>query len=316
VTESRCSSVFLYLTRDLGGRTQLAAALERGPEGELWFAPDAGRISSGDLRGTQATLGGLLGAHALEGPDDLVDVAAHLVELPELESATAREPSLELRLLGLEAEALGARWPAPGGGAFEVRAAPLRLPDGRQGALLASRGAPEGPWLRALEGLEPEGRALLELLAELGLPLVSGATWLERWLGELALEPGPPTPAEVPALVDGLRALLRGVLRGGNPGPQAVAGAELAVCAEPAGAQLRWRFELSWADTERAREVITARFAAEAVAELEAVAEAPHQPFWLLFFDRRGELGSTLVGVVELRRYLGENLHLLEDGRP
>ena len=310
---SEAPHALLFLAADLDGRPRLLAALERGADGpgSLRLAPDATRISERDVRGRRAPLGALLAPHAASTDAELADVAAHLLPLPRLGSE--EEPrTVDLRTIGLDADAFEAAWPAPGGGTLALRTRAFELPGDREGVLLASRGAPHGPWLRPIATPSTATGALLRLLGELGIgiegePLL--ATWLERATdaGGAGLEAD---RAELAAR--GLRELLREALATGAATPREEDGLELAVDSVADDAGLRWRFEVTADGERRVLEHATARFAPDAVAELLAVLDARLEPWWLLVFDRVENLGPTFVGLVDLRRYLVENLEALE----
>ncbi|MEO0652241.1 MAG: hypothetical protein AAFZ65_16320 [Planctomycetota bacterium] len=309
--------VLLYVTADPAGRERLVAAIERDARGELWFVPDPAQVAASDPRGRRTTLGSLLRAHAGSGPEDLADLAAHLVPLPQLElDRPATEPrpaALEVRLVGIDSSGLAERWSAPSGREVAVERAPLRLGPGRSAALLASAGAPGGPWLRPLEPIKTEARMLLELVAEAGVPLVQEQTYVERWLERLSTHRSELDPATRQALVSGFREAIRSALLHGVAPPAEVAGAVLRVEAEPATDFVRWRLSLRLGPLEEQAELETARFAADTIADLLAVLEGPLQPYWLLLFEERDGLGPYLAGVVDVRRFLSENLDRLED---
>ena len=113
-------------------------------------------------------------------------------------------------------------------------------------------------------------------------------------------------------LLETLRGLLREAVLAGDATPRQVDGFELSISTEADGDSLRWRVELAGAAERRVLEHTTARYSPDAVAELVAVVDARLQPYWLLVFDRVQGLGSTFVGMVELRRFLVENLDQLE----
>lgn len=310
--------VLLYVTADREGRERLVAAIERDADGELWFVPDPARIAASDPRGRRATLGSLLCAHGGSGPDDLADLAAHLVPLPELaldeRGSEAPPTALEVRLLGIDSCGLAERWRAPSGREIAILHAPLRLGPQRSAALLASAGAPGGPWLRPLDPITTEARRLLEVLAEVGLPLVQEQTLLERWLAELAARHSELDPATRSNVLSGFRRALRTALLEGHAPRMEVAGACLTVQVEPAPDFVRWCLRLALGPLDERIELETARFASETVADLLAVVDGPLQPYWLLLFEERDGLGPYLAGAVDVRRFLSEHLDELEDG--
>ncbi|QDU65852.1 hypothetical protein [Engelhardtia mirabilis] len=306
----------LYLAADLEDRPRLLAAIERDPAADagIYLLPDSSRISERDVRGRRAPLGALLSPLAASNESALADVAAHLLPLPEL-GAEPVPRIVDLRLIGLAASAFDAHWPAPGGGQFEVRSAAFALPGRREGAVLASRGAPHGPWLRPIGAVAPEVSALLALLAELGIQH-SGPALFENWLSAPARDGMHFEPEDASEIVDGLRALLREEVLGDGSGPREVRGCQMSISTETDGAHLRWRIELRRGDDRRLLEHTTARYSPDAVAELLAVVDARLQPYWLLVFDRVEGLGASFVGLVELRRFLVENLDQLEGALP
>lgn len=306
-----CVRALLYVAADLDGRPRLLAAIERGAaEGgvEARLLPDPVRISERDLRGRRAALGALFEPHSASSEAEFADIAAHLLPLPEL-GAPAEPAAVDLRLVGVEAAAFQPRWPAPGGGDFEVRCAPLRLPGDRVGALLAARGAPHGPWLRPIGAVGPEVAALLRLVGELGVRTPEPDLFA-NWLGAAVDDGGAGLAGE--ALGTTLTELRRALREALLPGT-ATERDGVRVESRADGPRLTWRFEVSRDGRPRVLELATARFAPDAMVELLAVVDARLEPYWLLVFDRIDGLGPTFVGLVDLRRYLVENLDELED---
>lgn len=306
---SDSARALLYVAADIDGSPRLLAALERdAATGTLRMAPDADRVSERDTRGRRTQLGALLSAPRTAGEDDLADAAAHLLPLPDL-GQSAAPPTVDLRLVGLDASAFGSSWPAPGGGQFNLRPRPLRLPGARTGALLASRGAPGGPWLRPI-GDAPVGVAnLLSLLAELGLrttelPLL--APWIDA-----AVDGGSSSPVGGRCLA-ALRELVQSSLLGREVYAATVESIELELGVRAVDEGLLWTFELRDGGEVRNLEHRTAGYSPDAAAELLAVLDAQLQPWWLLAFDAVDDQGPSFVGLVDLRRYLVENLEALE----
>ncbi|MHC4262854.1 MAG: hypothetical protein ACYSWX_10060 [Planctomycetota bacterium] len=309
----------MYVTSDRRGVRRLVAALERDRDGRLWFVPDSVRITEHDRRGRRVTLGGLLGAHQAEGESELIDIAAHLAPLPDLcgdldgdpTRGGSQRPPVELRWIGDEEPLSGSSWTAPGGAEFEIRSAPLRMATGRQAALLASSSAPEGPWLRPCTGASEEVINLLRLLTETGIPLTDDSGPFEPWLAGFGANHGI-DGERIDTALSTLRERLSIAIVEGSDESVTSEDLRVVVRTDPAEDHVRWHFEVAIAGHETSFEFLTARYSQAAVADLRAVLDARLEPYWLLLFENRAELGPYFAGVVDVRRYLSENLDHME----